>query len=392
MTFPQLLQLSSNTHCSDDRDKIYALLGLSRVTDPMSNLKADYSISIIEHLAKVLSQKKIYKFDETDYIHLLKALNLRWSALKHNYYSLDSGTNMISCNLILSTSFQALQPCTGGTWVKTKDVYVNDILITSPKTPDFYYAVRQGRNSRGKRRWTCVGIVWVSYHACAEYCFDLKAIDCFFNVFHHYHRDVVVRLKKDNTGLRKPYILVPMKLSAAVQLYGHLESRLTHKQRESLEEHRLCSPQASSNNHLSPASTWSPSSVVTTTSLQGNASSRSVTLNEVPAACHCIAHEDTSSTRSPTTYIQHLWAWLQHYLGGSTLDLCDTASMMQHDPLYFAPGRKMRSGHFLGTYDWDNSLSEKYDWYDFLLEAGEQAQELEGFRFRSVQSKYLSDS
>jgi hypothetical protein len=81
ITFPKLLQLSFNTHCSDDRDKIYALLGLLRVTDPMSDLKADYSISTTELLAKVLSKKNIYTFDETDFIHLLKALNLEWSAL-----------------------------------------------------------------------------------------------------------------------------------------------------------------------------------------------------------------------------------------------------------------------------------------------------------------------
>ena len=168
---------------------------------------------------------------------------------------------------------------------------VKDILRTS-KTPNFYFAFRQAQDSLDERRWNCVGHVWASYHACAGYCSELAAIDCFFKESRYYSGYIVVCFEQDN-------IKVPKLLSAAIQLYGDLGSRLTHKQRESLEEHHLCSPQASSNDHRSPASTWSPSSVVTTTSLQGNASSRSMTLSEDPETC--IADEDTSSTRNPTT-------------------------------------------------------------------------------------------
>jgi hypothetical protein len=237
----------------------------------------------------------------------------------HKYYSLDLGTNMISCNLILSTSFQALENCAGVTWVKTKEVDGNDILITSPKTPDFYYAVRQVQNSLNERKWICVGIAWVSYHACAGYCSDLKAIDCFLKDFDHYRQDVVVCFEKDNTGLRKPNILVPMKLCAAVQLYGDLGSRLTQKQRESLEEHRLCSPKASSNNYGSSASTWSPSSVLTTNSLQGSASSRSMTLSEAPETC--IADEDTRFSPIKPLLEKHDWDLQELHKFGSCWSL-----------------------------------------------------------------------
>ena len=237
ISFPQLLQLSSDTNCADDRDKIYALLGLLHVTDPEHVLKADYTISTTKLFHEVLKVTNILTEDESRGIQvrsLLKALHLSWKALNTTWPTLEPDfkrpslyRDKIWCNIILSTSFQALGNCTGVIWVTTKDVHFEDILITSPKIPNFYFALRgYDRKPWYDREWTCVGLTWVTYNGCAGYCSDLKAIDCFFKDFEYYHREVLFRLEKGDIGLRKSYILVPKLLSAAIQLYQDLGSRL----------------------------------------------------------------------------------------------------------------------------------------------------------------------
>jgi hypothetical protein len=229
-TFPKLLQLSFNTHCTDDRDKIYALLGLLRVTDPFYVLKADYSISTTELLQKVLSITNIYVDDGGDDLQvliLLKALNLRWSALKFTCNFPALGKDRIWHNLIFRKRIPALRKCTGVTLLKTKDVRVGDLFLASPKTPNCYFAFRQAQQPRydqvplHDREWICIGLTWASHHTCAGDCFDLKASDHFFKDFQRYcSRYVVVDCEKDiNMERRISYIVVPKLVSAASQLY-----------------------------------------------------------------------------------------------------------------------------------------------------------------------------
>ena len=251
INFPELLKLSFNTHCTDDRDKIYALLGLLSLTEPLRALNANYSISTSELFCKVLSVTNTHKDHETYKFrveNLLKALNLRWSTLKldHTFPAICRHEDWD--DLTLSSPPPTLSNSTRVSMLTTKNIRADDIFITSPKTPNFHFAFRRVQESQSDQGQTCVGLIWVGYCACAGYCSDLAAIDGFFRNSQQYSEvsltyDYLLGASEDydtdigpleyyshKNNLENWYISVPKLLSAAIQLYEDLGSRLNHQQ------------------------------------------------------------------------------------------------------------------------------------------------------------------
>ena len=246
MTLSKLLKLSFNTHCTDDRDKIYALLGLLWKTDRLRvGLKANYSISNLELFCRVLSLTDIYTYGRYYEDHnfpveyLLKALNLTWSTLKFDY-SLPaiSGIDFWHDPTLSALHHPALSYSKRVSLVKTKKVCADDIFINSPKTPNFYLAFRRVQKPRSNSEQYCVGFMWVSYRACAGYCSDLAAIDSFFKdpkhcspnacFCHDYDsiENACLCYDYDSIDPQKPHVFVPKLLSAAIQLYEELGSQI----------------------------------------------------------------------------------------------------------------------------------------------------------------------
>ena len=73
-----LLLLYWDTNCTDERDKVYAFLGILPAADPRNSLEVDYSLSSMELLKRVQDH---YALGEAALGALRRALKVSWSAL-----------------------------------------------------------------------------------------------------------------------------------------------------------------------------------------------------------------------------------------------------------------------------------------------------------------------